>query len=234
MATFTVELWKVMQIEQDTGNGLRIGLDAYPIFDPSHRDVLNRKIIAHFWNREIGQETISMWKFALARRMNEIMPYWNQVYLSTLIEFDPLATFNLKTIRDDKATEKSGRSITNTTKTANASNSKTVSSNTPQNELPDDWVENADYASSGAVTGSKTDITADTDTSDSGTGETETEGTSTTTGFQGSAADLLAKYRDVLINTDMMVIGQLTDLFMLIWDSGDEILPNPYNAIGWY
>lgn len=69
----------------------------YPIFDEDYREVLETKIIKHYYLREIGAETVGLWKFFLSRRMNEIMPYYNQRYESTLIEFNPLHDTDLTT-----------------------------------------------------------------------------------------------------------------------------------------
>lgn len=62
----------------------------YPIFDNTYKPVLEKKIIKHFYTREIGFETVGRWKLALDARMNEIMPYYNKLYESELLEFNPL------------------------------------------------------------------------------------------------------------------------------------------------
>lgn len=61
----------------------------YPIFDESYRQVLNTKILRHFYMREIGFETVGLWKFHLANKLNEIMPYYNQLYKSEQLKFNP-------------------------------------------------------------------------------------------------------------------------------------------------
>lgn len=66
----------------------------YPIFDENYRQTLNNKIIRHYYTREIGLETVGLWRFKLNVKMNEIMPYFNQLYESELIHFDPLLDFN--------------------------------------------------------------------------------------------------------------------------------------------
>ena len=62
----------------------------YPIFDESYRNVLETKILKHYYLREICTETVGIWKLFLNSRMNEIMPYYNKLYESELIEFNPL------------------------------------------------------------------------------------------------------------------------------------------------
>ena len=62
----------------------------FPIFDESYRTVLETKILRHYYTREIGLETVGLWKLKLNTKLNEIMPYYNQLYKSELIEFNPL------------------------------------------------------------------------------------------------------------------------------------------------
>lgn len=62
----------------------------WPIFDEAYRRVLEIKILKHFYTREIGLETVGLWKLKLDTKMNEIMPYYNQLYKSELLEFNPL------------------------------------------------------------------------------------------------------------------------------------------------
>lgn len=67
----------------------------YPIFDEAYRSVLESKILKHFYLREICAETVGVWKHFLDMRMNEIMPYYNKLYNSELIEFNPLYDVDL-------------------------------------------------------------------------------------------------------------------------------------------
>lgn len=62
----------------------------YPIFDPAYKQVLETKIIKHYYLREIGAETVGVFKLFLDRTLNEIMPYYNQMYESALLKYNPL------------------------------------------------------------------------------------------------------------------------------------------------
>ena len=68
----------------------------FPIFDENYRKVLECKILKHYYTREIGAESVGLWKLFLNRRMNEIMPYYNQLYKSELIQFNPLYDVDVK------------------------------------------------------------------------------------------------------------------------------------------
>lgn len=62
----------------------------FPIFDENYRNVLETKILKHYYTREIGLETYGLWKLKLDTKLNEIMPFYNQLYKSALLEFNPL------------------------------------------------------------------------------------------------------------------------------------------------
>lgn len=204
--------------------GGNIGLSNYPIFNEQYRPILNGKIIDHYWNREIGLETIDDFQLATRRKMNEIMPYYNKLYQSELIDYDALKTIDIQTVShgDMETTEQSNSTQTgNNTSTTGARN---VNSNTPQTMLARD----KDYAS-GA-----TDVRSETATNLSGAsdGTANTEASndqnSRTTGFQGSASDLIMRYRDSLLNIDLLIINDLEELFMQLLNNGDTYTKNGY------
>lgn len=83
---------------------------SYPIFDESYRSVLETKILKHFYTREIGAESVGLWKLWLDTRLNEIMPYYNQLYKSELIEFNPMYDVDLTTDHTRKVNGEESRS----------------------------------------------------------------------------------------------------------------------------
>lgn len=74
----------------------------YPIFSNDYKPVLETKILMHYYTREISEETYGLWKLRLRTRLNDIMPYYNQLYKSELLEFNPLWDTDLSTDRDVK------------------------------------------------------------------------------------------------------------------------------------
>lgn len=62
----------------------------FPIFDNSYKEALCKKILMHYYTREIGFETVGLWKLKLETKMNEIMPYYNKLYESETYKFNPL------------------------------------------------------------------------------------------------------------------------------------------------
>lgn len=67
----------------------------YPIFDEAYREVLDCKILKHYYTREICEETVGLWKLRLNNRMNEIMPFYNKMYASELLSFNPFYDVDL-------------------------------------------------------------------------------------------------------------------------------------------
>lgn len=61
----------------------------FPLYDPAYKKTLETKIVHHYYFREIGAETAAQFKFMLARTLNEIMPYYNQLYKTADLEFNP-------------------------------------------------------------------------------------------------------------------------------------------------
>lgn len=68
----------------------------YPIFDSAYKLPLEMKILRHFYTREISEETYGLWKLRLQAKMNEIMPYYNQLYRTETLDFNPLYDVDYK------------------------------------------------------------------------------------------------------------------------------------------
>lgn len=69
----------------------------FPIFDEKYRIPLETKILRYYYTREICDETVGLWKLRLYNRLNLIMPYYNQLYESALLKFNPLYDVDLTT-----------------------------------------------------------------------------------------------------------------------------------------
>lgn len=218
---FTMELFRVLEFTDD------IGLNEYPIFDEAYRQSLNKKITEHYWMREIGQETLDIFRFSMRRRMNEIMPVYNKLYESDRLIFDPLKSMSIKTVTEGLSNVNSEGKTESETESESASSSRAVESRTPQMMLSG----SGDYATGAADTNSDgTSKGTGAENSESATTE-NTSGESEVSGYQGSPASLLMEYRRSLMNIDMLVIDELSDLFMGVWDNGDNHMPYPFSPL---
>lgn len=87
----------------------------FPIFDEAYRLPLETKILRHFYTREICEETVRLWKLRLEDKLNLIMPYYNQLYRSELLEFNPMYDVDIATDHTKNANSESNKTATGTT-----------------------------------------------------------------------------------------------------------------------
>jgi hypothetical protein len=224
-------------VDEIVENSRRKIFGNYPIFDEKYRPVLERKILKHFYMREIGFETVGLFKMKLNNKMNEIMPYYNKLYESELFEYNPLEDTNIKTERDRNGTrvENEGRknvrneenSSTNNNKNVNDVNRWELNNETPQGAL-------TDVTSGRYLTDAINTQTNDVETSEgsaSNIGNTETNDDrnknvsdiedyiETIKGKRGTKSypQLIEEYRKTILNIDMQIIDELKLLFFLLW-----------------
>ena len=106
----------------------------FPIDDEAYRPILERKIIRHYYTREISEETYGLWKLRLETKMNEIMPYYNKLYASERLEFNPLYDVDMTTTREgenhsDTTTTENSKDTAKTTANDSTTTAETDSSN---------------------------------------------------------------------------------------------------------
>lgn len=74
----------------------------YPIFDEAYRNVFETHFIKEFYMREYGFETVGLFKLRLEIWLQTNMPYFNKLFQSELIEYDPLINTETKRIHNKK------------------------------------------------------------------------------------------------------------------------------------
>lgn len=223
MATFTMTFKDALDRDPEIESVILAG---YPLFDEAHRGELNRKIRNHFWNLEIGQETLSMFRLALFRKLDEIMPVMNQQYEISAIKFNQLETVRVTNEQvTANNTTSAGAATSDTTSDAK---SRAVAQQLPQTMLSG----NGDYATS--AQDNISDTTATGASTENSTVAQEGTGNNTTSGFQGNPAMMLLQYRQSLVNVDMMIIEELKELFMLLWSNGDEFTERNYGSYAYF
>lgn len=104
-------------------------------FDESYRPLLEEKILKHFYTREIGYETVGLWQFKLNQKMSEIMPYYNRLYRSELIDFNPLYTVNTTKVYNKGKNENRNETVNEaTTENIRETEDRTGTKNKQENE----------------------------------------------------------------------------------------------------
>lgn len=201
-----------------------VGLSTYPIHDSSFRERLNSKILREYWFYEIGVETAEMWRFNIETDMHRIMPQYNELYKSLEFQYDPMKTIDIKSISSSESeseSDKTGSMETeNVTGSETDSKSRAVASNYPQSQLK----RNADYASSATDSVSESDVATTVNgeeihaetVKDSSKGEAE----SSTSGYQAIPAELILAYRAAIVNVEALIVAELSDNFLHIYNNG--------------
>ena len=108
----------------------------FPIFDEAYRPILEKKILKHYYTREIGLETVGLWKLFLDTKLNEIMPFYNQLYKSELLEFNPLYDIDLTrdhNLKKEETTKQDATEKGTTEKTGNIDDNTHTETNDNQN-----------------------------------------------------------------------------------------------------
>lgn len=224
MSQFTTELRNVVDQALDDANLRRseanwhaaykiIGLDDYPIFDEAYRQTLNDKIIRHYWMREIGGETVALFRFFLRRAMHEIMPYYNQMYESLALadQIRPLVD-HTRTTAEDATGRASNQASTNAT---SASTGQDLFNDTPMSALNIDNVKSGKYLSTADFTEA---TTTDNGRSDS-SGTYDNTLSRTETGHDKPESELLLLWRSTFVNIDLEIIESeaVSSCFMGLW-----------------
>lgn len=204
----------------------------FPIFDESYRTILEKKIVYHYYTRELGYETVGLWKLKLQTKLQEIMPYYNKLYESELLELNPLYTHDMyrkkdNTSTDEKTTHNSRNHDFTIDETGHDNPNETtynLHSDTPQGGLT--GVDTGEYLSDAEKTtrtGANTNSNHRTEL-----GENTTNGTENgqrvddylehVYGYAGyNPSKLLKEYRETFLNIDTMIIKDLNKLFMGLW-----------------
>lgn len=207
------------------------------MFDENYREVICSKILKHYYLREICSETVGIWKLWMNERLDMIMGYYNKLYESARLEFDPLKDVNYSRTYDktgsdvgtgSRSTEGSNSGSGESTQT-NTNTSKTVDkyADTPQGALNN--VESGTYLTNarivnvdgnGSLKGTNKSSGSYSDTENSSSSMNSTEKyVESIAGKMGTASysKMLNEYRSTLLNIDAMVVDEFSDLFMQLW-----------------
>jgi len=118
----------------------------YPIFDETYKKVWETNFIRNFYMREIGFETDGLFKFQLESWLLINMPYYNKLFESELIEFDPLinAKIDVTHVKKNDKTQNDVRDTSHEATTSGTSHSDSDSTS--------DTTTTTDKDSTGSVT----------------------------------------------------------------------------------
>ena len=202
MAHYTITIKTLMK------NNFDFGLQNYPIFNETYRNILNNNILNYYYESEIGFETAELFKFYLNNTLQLIMPKYNEMYKA-----QEKALLNI--LGNVDLYEESTRQNENTINTTSNSNSdnKNLFQDTPQGQLDFTELENQQWATN--YTMNKSQIGDESESVGNNNEDYERH----LYGNNGNKynIELLDDIRYKLTNIDMLIINELSDLFMGIF-----------------
>lgn len=198
-------------------NNFDFGLKNYPIFDENYREVLNNKILMHYYMDEIGFETAGLFKVYLNNKMNEIMPYYNELYKKQkdlLLNFDKTTNMT-ETFTRDNTTNTNATSNSTSSNTASGT-SKNVYQDTPMGNITEQNIDNYSYASKQEFNKNQNTSSIEDNSSLTGKATNLENYIRTKTGNNGRlyGIEILKMIKNNYMNIDEMIINELQDLFM--------------------
>ena len=197
MAQYTIELRKIVS-SRDIFKSIE-----YDLYNNELKPIFEDKFIKRFYFREIGVETVSRFLINLEQTLNEIMPYYKQLYDTTLLEYDIL--------NNNEVIEEITREI------LKADKSLVFGSNTSTGMSFDTPI-----TSTNSYRSKPSFINEDVNNIDT---KNQSEGNTTenlTRKFKNnqsniSKQDLIRKQRELIINIDKMILDDLEVLFMQVF-----------------
>ena len=162
-------------------------------------------ILGHYYMREIGYETPTLFARMFKYKIRELMGYYAELIYSASIEYDMLVNVNY-TETTHRTTETEGRSSDNSTAT-----SLGINSDTPQSEISKSDILEGKYASNTAAT--EGNANTNSNVNNSGT-EDIVRSKKGNDGVLATNQKLIQQYRDNIRNINYEIIKDLSDMFI--------------------
>ena len=176
------------------------------------KDKLAKKIVDHYYMREIGYETIGLFIHEVHDEMQELMEEYLPLIYSSAIQYDPL--INVDYTESFDRTQNMGNS-SNSNSTSNGS-SLGVNSDTPQGQISKSAILGGNYASN--TTATENEVASGTYSSSSSNNlENYTKRVKGNSGVSATAQKMIEQYRNNIRAIDREIIEKLSKLFMCIY-----------------
>lgn len=190
----------------------------YELYDNNLKPLFEEKFFEYFYFDEIGYPTVQRFKHMLKSKLHMIMPYYKQLYETELRTKEIDFMLN-KDLTETFVRDLTSNATANSTVESTGSNSGIndgFQANTPQSKL----VQDIEHYMSSATRDKTSSNYNDNNSSNSSTNNTGREETTLVSkGNIGitSSAELLEKWRKVLINIDELIFEDMQDLFMMVY-----------------
>ena len=173
------------------------------------KDKLAKKIVDHYFMRDLGFETYAMFKHYAKIQMEEIMESKLPLIYSSAIEYDPLVNVDYT----EQFVRNLDTSSSNSSTASSSGSGLVVNSDTPQTNISKASL----LAGSYATNTSANELSSSASDSASGTSNTDEDYTKTVKGNSGvsaTAQKMIEQYRQNIRAIDYEIIKELNDLFM--------------------
>ena len=165
------------------------------------KEKLAKKIVDHYFLREIGFETIAMFKHYAKVQMQEIMESKLPLIYSASIEYDPLVNVDY--------TESFNRNLGTSQSNSSSGSGVVISSDTPQTNITKANILAGNYASNASASEQEASGSSTTQT-----GENYSKRVTGNSGVSATAQKMIEQYRQNIRAIDYEIIRELDDLFM--------------------
>ena len=184
----------------------------FDIFDEDYRKILMDNIINYYYFREIGSETIGRFIHYFNNKMALIMPYYNKFYETDLLDQRILDNYDVTETYKKTTTDVSETNATGDQKSKG--NNLDLKSDTPGNRIN---IASNDYVSEINKTNADNESVTNADSKTLNDGvENWIRTMSGNIGVQNDS-QAIDVYRKCLLKIDMMIIEELSDLFMGVY-----------------
>lgn len=190
-----------------------------------NKEKLARKIVDHYYVREIGFETIGLFKHYAKVYMQEIMERKLPIIYTQYLKYDPLSNVDFtetytREIVGNTNIQSNGRASSNSNSNSGGSGLQ-VNSDTPQGEISKQNILNGSYATSTSANESSNNSTINDNTENQGTSngssnqkEIFTRHEEGDNGVIITNQRLVKEYREIISAVDEDIIKELNKLFM--------------------
>ena len=184
----------------------------YNLYDNDLKPWFEEKFFQHFMFYEIGFDSVAMFKQRLMSKLNDIFPYYKQLYETEI------ACKNIDFMLNKDLKESYVRELTSNSNSSQESNAATSGLSTA-GQLTPSLISNSQKIDKFMDTAQKDESSSNSTATGESNGNSKEEYTLTSQGNIGitSSAELLDKWRQVLLNIDLMIFEECNDLFMQIF-----------------
>lgn len=229
MAKYTIELRKIIDLlgRETVENWFKdynledyLSIEEIDVIEKLNvwsKEKLAKKIVDHYYMREIGFETIGEFSHYAKVTMQEIIESKLPLIYTNALKYDPLVNVDfIEKFSRSKNDKSSTEGVSNSQSNSNGSG-LSVNSDTPQGQISKQAILNGNYASNTSANENENTINDKSTSEQRGNLDSREEYTRHLKGNQGISSTyqaLIKQYRENIVSIDKDIIHELNILFM--------------------